>query len=209
MKATFRILILVICLVSLFVSGTAMAQDEGVSCDEPIKIGVITDQTGALAIYGAHVMRGFPLGMEYATGAMAEGDSYQLGDCEIQIIYRDDQSDPQQTATVGRELIEGEGVDILVGSVSSAATATLQELARENEVVLVIAPAAANDLTGVNFNEYTFRTSRNNYQDAVNICEYLTGEFDTFVQIAPDYAFGRGSATAFRDACTLMGLVRL
>ena len=30
-------------------------------------------------------------------------------------------------------------------------------------------------------------------------------EYGTFVQIAPDYAFGRGSATAFRDACTLDG----
>ena len=45
----------------------------------------------------------------------------------------------------------------------------LQELARENEVPLIVAPAAANDITGVNFNEYTFRTSRNNYQDSVNM----------------------------------------
>ena len=45
----------------------------------------------------------------------------------------------------------------------------------------------------------------NNYQDAVNICEYLTDEYDTFVQIAPDYSFGYGGAQAFRDACTLFG----
>jgi branched-chain amino acid transport system substrate-binding protein len=81
----------------------------------------------------------------------------------------------------------------------------LQELARENEIIHIAAPAAANDLTGATFNEYSFRTSRNNYQDAVNICEYLTSQYDTFVQIAPDYSFGQGSATAFRDACTLFG----
>jgi branched-chain amino acid transport system substrate-binding protein len=72
-------------------------------------------------------------------------------------------------------------------------------------VPLIVAPAAANDITGVNFNEYTFRTSRNNYQDAVNLCEYLVQDYDTFVQIAPDYAFGYGGAAAFRDACTLFG----
>ncbi len=81
-------------------------------------------------------------------------------------------------------------MDIIVGTVSSGATATLQEIAKENDVVHIAAPAAANDITGVNFNEYTFRTSRNNYQDAVNLCEYLTKEYDTFVQIAPDYSFG-------------------
>jgi branched-chain amino acid transport system substrate-binding protein len=182
---------------------------EGLACDEPVKVGLITDRTGALAIYGAHILRGFPLGMEYATGSagsdMGGYTSYMLENCEFQVFIRDDQSNPETTATMARELIEVEGVDILVGTVSSGATATLQELARENDIVLIVAPAAANDMTGVSFNEYTFRTSRNNYQDAVNICEYLTNNYDTFVQIAPDYSFGYGGAAAFRDACTLFG----
>ena len=181
----------------------------GISCAEPVKVGLITDETGALAIYGAHILRAFPLGMEYGTGAAGtESDgytSYMLEDCEIQVYVRDDQSNPETTATAGRELIETVGVDMLVGTVSSGATATLQELARENQIPLIVAPAAANDITGANFNEYTFRTSRNNYQDAVNICEYLAAEYSTFVQIAPDYSFGYGGAQAFRDACTLFG----
>jgi branched-chain amino acid transport system substrate-binding protein len=185
----------------------AMAMD--LSCDEPVKVGFITDETGSLAIYGAHMLRGFPLGLQYATGSEpTEGDgytSYMAGACEIQVYLRDDQSNPETTATVGRELIEEVGVDVLVGTVSSGATATLQELARENQIPLIVAPAAANDITGSAFNEYTFRTSRNNYQDAVNICEYFTQEYDTFVQIAPDYSFGYGGAQAFRDACTLFG----
>ncbi|GAB4153123.1 MAG: substrate-binding domain-containing protein [Candidatus Promineifilaceae bacterium] len=190
--------------------GEGSEEAGGVTCAEPIKIGLITDQTGALAIYGAHIMRGFPLGMEYATASTNTGTdaammSYMLDNCEIQVIVRDDQSNPEITATVGRELLEVDGVDILVGTVSSGATATLQELARENETVLVVAPAAANDITGATFNEYTFRTSRNNYQDAVNICQYLTTQYKTFVQIAPDYSFGYGGAAAFRDACTLYG----
>ena len=180
-----------------------------ISCEEPVQVGLITDETGALAIYGAHVLRSFPLGLEYATGDPGTEEdgytSYMLGECEIQVYQRDDQSNPETTATMARELIEDVGVDVLVGTVSSGATATLQELARENEIPLIVAPAAANDITGVNFNEYTFRTSRNNYQDAVNICEYFTEEYDTFVQIAPDYSFGYGGAQAFRDACTLFG----
>ena len=181
----------------------------GVTCEEPVKVGLITDETGSLAVYGAHILRSFPLGMEYGTGNVGTEEdgytSYMLENCEIQVYFRDDQSNPENTATVARELIEVEGVDVLVGTVSSGATATLQELARENQIPLIVAPAAANDITGANFNEYTFRTSRNNYQDAVNICEYLTKDYDKFVQIAPDYAFGYGGAQAYRDACTLFG----
>ena len=176
----------------------------GVACDEPVKVGVITDQSGALAIYGAHIMRAFPLGMEYATGAAGDG-SYMLEDCEIEVIYKDDQSNAETSVAIARELIEVDGVDILVGSVSSGVTAGIQQLALDNDVIHIAAPAAANDLTGVTFNPNSFRTSRNNYQDAVAVCEYLVTQYDTFVQIAPDYSFGYGGAAAYRDACTLYG----
>ncbi len=188
----------------------------GLTCDGPIKVGLITDAAGALAIYGAHILRSFMLGMEYATGApgsvgdkfdftAAQENTFMLDNCEIQVFVRDDQSTPDTTAAAARELIDVEGVDILVGTVSSGATATLQGIAAENKIPLIVAPAAANDITGVNFNEYTFRTSRNNYQDAINLCEYLPTVYSTFVQIAPDYSFGYGGAASFRDACTLNG----
>jgi branched-chain amino acid transport system substrate-binding protein len=181
-----------------------------VTCAEPVKVGVITDQTGALAIYGAHIMRAFPLGMEYATGDpgtgdIASGQTYMLGDCEIDIIWGDDTSDAETSATIAREMIEVEGVDIIVGSVSSGVTAGIQQLALENNIIHIAAPAAANDLTGVGFNPNSFRVSRNNYQDAVALCEYLPTVYDTFAQIAPDYSFGWGGAAAYRDACTLNG----
>ena len=184
---------------------TTEAPTAGVSCDEPVRVGVITDQSGALAIYGAHIMRGFPIGMEYSTGSEGLDNTYQLEDCTIEVLYRDDQSDPETTSTLARELIEVEGVDIIVGSVSSGATAGIQTLAQENDIIHIAAPAAANSLTGSGFVPNSFRVSRNNYQDAVNICQYLPEQYDTFVQIAPDYEFGYGGATAFRDACTFYG----
>lgn len=186
------------------------------TCASPIKVGLITDATGALAIYGAHILRSFMLGMEYATGAPGsvgekfdftanQENTFKLENCEFQVFVRDDQSTPDTTASVARELVDVEGVDILIGTVSSGATATLQGIAAENKIPLIVAPAAANDITGATFNEYTFRTSRNNYQDAINLCEYLPTVYKTFVQIAPDYNFGYGGATAFRDACTVNG----
>jgi branched-chain amino acid transport system substrate-binding protein len=192
-----------------------MEEPMGLSCDEPIKVGLITDATGALAIYGVHMWRSFMLGMEYATGAAGSvGDvfaiddgsnTFMLDDCEIEVLLGDDQTDPDLTTSIAREFVEVEGVDVLVGTVSSGNTATLQEIAAENGIILIVAPAAANDITGVNFNEYTFRTSRENYQDAIALCEYVTQQYDTFVQIAPDYSFGWGGAAAYRDACTLFG----
>lgn len=180
-----------------------------------VKVGLITDGSGPLAIYGAHILRSFMLGMEYMAGAPGSvGEVYALGDgentftiddCSVTVFVGDDQSNPENSAAIAREMIEAQGVQVLVGTVSSGVTATLQEIAAENKIVLIAAPAAANDVTGVNFNEYTFRTSRNNYQDAINLCQYLPTQYSKFVQIAPDYSFGWGGAAAFRDACSLAG----
>lgn len=197
-------------------TATSAPESTGLTCAEPVKVGLITDASGALAIYGAHILRSFMLGMEYMAGApgsagekfdlaVTQENIFKVDDCEIQVFVRDDGSNPENTATIARELIDVQKVNILVGTVSSGATATLQGIAFESKIPLIVAPAAANDITGANFNEYTFRTSRNNYQDAINECAYLTKQYKTFIQIAPDYAFGRGSAAAFRDACTLNG----
>ena len=187
----------------------------GLSCDEPVKVGLITDATGALAIYGVHIWRSFMLGMEYATGApgsvgdvfaVADGENtFMLDNCEITVYLGDDQTNAELTTSVAREFVDAKGVDVLVGTVSSGNTASLQQIAAENQIPLIVAPAAANDITGANFNEYTFRTSRENYQDAIALCAVITKEFDTFVQIAPDYSFGWGGAAAYRDSCTVNG----
>ena len=187
----------------------------GLVCDEPIKVGLITDATGPLAIYGVHIIRAFMLGMEYGTGAAGSvGDVFTVEDgrntfmlegCEIEVILGDDQTNPDLTTSVAGEFVNVEEVDVLVGTVSSGNTATLQEIAADNKIPLIVAPAAANDITGVNFNEYTFRTSRENYQDAMALCEHLVKEYDTFAQIAPDYSFGWGGAAAYRDSCSILG----
>ena len=87
-----------------------------------MKVGLITDATGALAIYGAHVLRGFPYGLEYITGAEGEAISdtqinYMLDDCPIEVYIRDDQSNPETTVITSYsihytklyDLFEGQG----------------------------------------------------------------------------------------------------
>lgn len=197
-------------------AAVAAGEPMALACAEPIKVGLITDASGALAIYGAHILRSFMLGMEYAAGApgsagekfdftQTQNNTFTFGDCTIEVLVRDDKSTPDTTAAVARELIDVDQVDVIVGTVSSGATATLQGIAAESQIPLIVAPAAANDITGASFNEYTFRTSRSNYQDAMNLCEYLPTQYTSLVQIAPDYNFGWGSAAAFRDSCTLNG----
>jgi branched-chain amino acid transport system substrate-binding protein len=184
---------------------TATPEPPKFKCDRTIKIGLIGDYSGVAASFGNSQKRGFLLGLEYLAGPPKPDGTFKIEECAIQVIDRDDRGNAEQTTTAARQLIENEKVDLLVGTLTVAGTARLQSLALEHKKVLVAAPVASNDVTGKDFNEYTFRVSRNGYQDAISQCQYLTTKYKRFVQIAGDYATGRATAAMLRDSCAHLG----
>ena len=117
----------------------------GLTCAEPIKVGLITDASGALAIYGAHILRSFMLGMEYATGApgsagekfdftQTQENTFKIDDCEIQVFVRDDGSNAENTATVARELIDVEGPRVSVSLRGTCARCRMAEFTMKDVV---------------------------------------------------------------------------
>ncbi len=159
---------------------------------EDLVIGLMTDKSGALAIYGPSQTQGFYLGLEYATGGTME-----VAGRPIVVVEKDNSSDPDTAVQQARELIEAEGADILIGNISSSTALATIPVAEENNVIFIAEPAAAPQITADNFGPNTFRTSRTSYQDALVMGAGLLELGDTFIQIAPDNAFGIGSACSF------------
>ena len=179
--------------VPTFASSTSVSSETTAQEDSPLRIGVLTDTSGALAIYGLEQVSGFELGIEYATGG-----TNMVAGRPIEIIVRDNGSDIDQAATDARELIEVEGVEVLVGTVSSTVTLNLQAIAAEYEIILMAGPAATPAITGDNFNPFTFRVCRNAFQDAATASSFALEEYgDSYVVFAVDNAFGTGTAAAF------------
>ena len=187
-----------------------------VTCAQPIKVGLITSVTSGFAHYGASMMRSFMLGMEYATGSAGtagnvfditktQENTFSLENCQITVYVADDKSLQPSVTAAAQDLITTKGVNILVGTVNMYSMPTLQTIAAQNHIPLIVAPAAGDDITGANFNEYSFPVSPNFYQEAMNICSYLTKQSSTFVQINPDIPYGHTYAADFRDACTFDG----
>ncbi|MGB8648706.1 MAG: substrate-binding domain-containing protein [Anaerolineae bacterium] len=165
----------------------------------PIKVGLLTDDSGSLAIYGPMLERGVALGIEYATDG-----SNTIAGRPVNIITKDTASKPDVGTQVARDLIEKENVDILVGPPNSGVAIAVSDLALQNKKI-IINMAASPDITGKNFNPYVFRTGRTSIQDALASATALKSMGKTFVQIAPDYAFGYGSAQGFYNAVKAQG----
>lgn len=197
-KKSLVVTVIMIVLIAM-IAMPALASDTSVNTNStnqegvPLKIGVLTDQTGALAIYGFEQTIGFELGLEYATDG-----TFEVAGRPVEIIIRDNASDIDQALADARELIEVEGVEILVGSVSSTVTLNLQATAIEYDVILMAGPAATPSITGDNFNPLTFRVCRNAFQDAATASSFAQDAYgDNYVVYAVDNAFGSGTAVAF------------
>jgi branched-chain amino acid transport system substrate-binding protein len=168
---------------------------------EPLKIGVLSDLSGGLALFGNEMWEGLQLGFEYATdGSMVAGNR------PIELIVRDDTSDVDAGTSAARELIESEGVEILIGNTSSGVALQVQQIADENEVVYFAAPAASADITGANWNPHTFRVCRNSAQDGLTMAAWSVSNLgEEFLILAEDYAFGQATAAGFQAAFSANG----
>jgi branched-chain amino acid transport system substrate-binding protein len=182
---------------------------------DPLKIGLMTDQSGALKIYGTELDQGFRLGLLYAAGIdPAKYDSIdkaladvQVAGRPIQIVQRDNGSKPDVAASQARELIEQEKAEILVGAPSSGVMAGVQQIAKDNDVILMVAPAASPAITGAQFNINTFRVCRNTFQDFLAFAPYAKAQIGTkFVILAIDNDFGKSSAAAAQATLSSAGI---
>ena len=198
-KLSFIVLVMVMALSLVAAPSfkTAKAQD-----GEPLKIGLLTDLSAALVVYGVELENGFTLGLEYATDGTLE-----IAGRPVEIVVRDYANDADLAATQARELIEVEGVEVLVGAPSSGVTLGLVDIAAEYDVILMVGPAADPRITGEFFKPTTFRACRNSYHDWLNIASWAVDDqgLMTYAELAPDYAFGYGSVAAAHYAFGLKG----
>ncbi len=172
-----------------------------------LKIGQISMLSGVMALYGQQQVRGFALGLEYASGGKKdEQGRWIIANRPVEVITRDDEGNPEKGVQLARELIEKEGVEILQGPVSSAVAAALTTVALENKIILMVDPAASAFITGEYFNPYVFRTSRTSFDDTLVIAKYLVENVGkTFAHIGVDNAFGRGSGVALAYSVAKFG----
>ncbi|WP_078381504.1 substrate-binding domain-containing protein [Sutcliffiella halmapala] len=165
-----------------------------------IKVGVLASLTGALESYGKQTVRGFELGLEYATEGTMEVNGHK-----IEFVVEDTETKPEVAIQKATKLLEDDKVDFLVGSSSSGDTLAVLPLAEEYEKVMLVEPAVADSITGADWNKYIFRTARNSSQDAVAGAAAIASEGVKIATLAPDYSFGHDGVAAFKEAAVALG----
>ncbi|HEY6799244.1 MAG TPA: substrate-binding domain-containing protein [Agromyces sp.] len=160
--------------------------EEATETGAPVKVAMLTSQTGPLAAYGEAYTAGFEAGLDYATDGTGTVDGR-----ELDIEWADDQGNPDTAVSKAKDFI-GQGYQILAGTTSSGIATALAEQAAQNEILYISGPAAADAITGVN--EYTFRSGRQTYQDVATAGTFIGDPAGKKVVVfAQDTAFGQGN----------------
>ncbi len=179
----------------------AGAQTPAPASAKPLKVGMVVTTSGPVATWGEQDLRGFKLGVEYAT----KGTNQVLGR-PIQLITEDDGANAGQAVQKARKLVEMDGAEILVGPPTSGAAIAVMDVAREFKKLHLLPNASADNITGDKFSRYTFRTGRAISQEFMLMSKYIAQNLGKkIVLFGPDTTFVRQSAEGFQKALKAFG----
>lgn len=192
-----RLLSVLLALALLF--GTLLAGDAVFAEEDPIMIGVISPNTGALAAYGTGIVMGADLAVEEINAAGGI-----LGR-EVQLIKTDDQSDPTECLNSFNSLVAN-GIGLIVGSATSGCTSAITDAANEEEVCILSPTATADSITTED--DFIFRACyADSFQGAIAAAYAKQAGFDRvgIVYCAAD-VYSKGLFDSFSKACEEYGI---
>ncbi|NOI79667.1 ABC transporter substrate-binding protein [Vibrio tubiashii] len=97
----------------------------------PIKVGVVLPLTGTFSVYGEKALKGAQLAVEQINAGGG------VNNRQIELIVRDNHTDPAKTVAYTRELIQQHNVHALLGPVSSSARYVMSELANKYQIPML------------------------------------------------------------------------
>ena len=107
----------------------------GGSGSSTIKVGGVAPLSGGVAVYGVECKNGIDLAIEEINAAGG------INGKTLEFICEDDEGDPAKSVNAYKKLVTNDGVEYVIGSLTSGCTIALTNLA-QNQKILQIAPAA-------------------------------------------------------------------
>ena len=125
----------------------------GASAQAEIRLGVLYPIAGTGAVYGVPAMFGHDLAVDEINAAGGV-----LGQ-PLATFKRDTKLKPAAAAAAAKELITKDGVNVLIGGLSSAVGLAISEVARQEKVVYIATIPKTIQMTTTKLHDHVFRTA--------------------------------------------------
>jgi len=151
--------------------------------ETPVKIGLLTVNTGPLAQGGIQMEQGINLFLKHRGNKLAGR--------KAELVVGDTGGNPAGTKTKAQELIERDHVDFIVGPLAAFELLAITDYVAQHRCP-VLSLAAAEDMTQRRPNPYFVRASATSAQSMHPLADYTAKElkYKTVITVTEDFAFG-------------------
>ena len=164
---------------------------------EPIRIGLLTIKTGALASGGIDMERGLTI--------FLKEKNYTMGGRKVELTVADSGGVPAQARTKMQELVERDKVQAVVGPLAAFEALAMDDYIRTAQIP-TLPVAGAEDMTQRKANPWFVRATSTSAQCAHPMADYCAKQlkYKRMAAIADDFAYGHemlgGFQKVFEDA---------
>jgi branched-chain amino acid transport system substrate-binding protein len=159
--------------------------------DGPIRIGLLTVKTGALASGG--------IDMERALNMSLKERDYTMSGRKVELVTGDTGGVPATARSKTQEMVEKNKVHCLIGPLAAFEALAIDDYIRQMQIP-TLSVAAAEDMTQRSANPWFVRATSTSSQCAHPLGEYAAKElkYKKMITIADDLAFGQEMSAGFQ-----------
>jgi len=158
----------------------------------PIRVGFMSSLTGSLSPNGKDMLNSFELFLEEQGG--------KLGGREVKVIAEDDAGNPATGLTKLRGMVEGQGIQVLVGPLSAAVGYAIRDYIDSNKLPTIFPIVSGEDITQRKRTPYIVRTGWSSAQPSHPFGKWVYDnlKYRRIAIIGYDFAFGWEVAAGFQ-----------
>ncbi len=162
----------------------------------PLKIGALLSFTGALSDFGEPIFNGTELAVDEINEAGGVNGQ------DVELVRGDTGTNPDQGATEAQRLVDIEGVQGIVGALSSGVTIRIAEQVTGPAGVVQISPASTSPaVTDANDSDFLFRTTISDAAQGLVLANLADDAgYGKVCNIFVNNAYGEGLSDAFTAA---------
>jgi branched-chain amino acid transport system substrate-binding protein len=196
MRGEMRAIVAALVLASIVVAGcgrgAAENQAGAAAGSGPLKVALITDSSGAVALFGQANIKGATLAVEQLNAAGG------VNGRKVELLLRDSKATPEVGVQLARDAILRDKVSAIFGPVSSSVAVAMTDVAKQYKTPIFFHTANSQALTGADFHKYAFSVVPNSTMEGRgNAIALKDAPYKRWAVIAPDYEFGHAQSEAF------------
>ena len=175
-------------------SGGAASQTDEDS-DGPIKIAVVTPQSGPYAAYGEEQRAGIQFAADQAN------DVGGVDGHKVELVFADNLGTPDGAIAASQRLVQEDNARFIIGMVSTPEMAAVTPKLEAWDAVMIGTQGQGDDLTGKACTSRYFRVTANDTAGVNTLASVIDGlDVEHWDAIAADYSFGQASTAGVQKA---------